>query len=84
MFTLSSITIEHLRYIALAAEMEIYLPPHNCPGWIMTWSLKQGVWTAQATSEPHVLELQKDICLLVLTKEAGLIGKALLCFANDH
>lgn len=74
MFTLSSIITEYLRYIALAAEMEIYLPLHNCPG----------VWTEQVTSEPHVQELQKDICLFVLTKAAGLIGKGLLCFANEH
>lgn len=84
MFTLSSIIREHLRYLALAAEREIYLPPHNCPGWIMNWSLKRGVWTEQATPQPRVLELQKVIYPSVLTKGAGLIGKALLCFVKKN
>lgn len=43
MFTLSSIITEQLRDTALAAEMETYLPPQTWPGWIMNWSLKQGV-----------------------------------------
>lgn len=47
----------------------------------MNWDFKR---TDLATSRSHVLELQKDICLFVLTKWAGLIGKALLYFVNEH